>query len=201
MAYHNKDAYEDLKTLDVVRCVQNGDHELFEILVRRYQDRVYNTALRLIGNADDAADITQEVFLNCFRKIDLFRGDSEFLTWLYRITVNMVKNRWTYRERRGYGKTYSLFDVEHEDDRPLEAKLKSTSPGPHDLARDRELKDILMEKMGEIDPDYREVLVLRCVEQLSYEEIADVLNTSIGTVKSRIHRARELIRRKMEKYI
>jgi RNA polymerase sigma-70 factor (ECF subfamily) len=185
----------------IIRLVQQGDTDAFEDLVLRHQDRVFNTALRLLGDHEEAADVTQEVFVSCFRKIGSFRGDARFTTWLYRVTVNAVKNRWKHMERRGGNKTVSLQGNDRGDEMVLQDRLAAKGPSPRHSAGVREMHEILLEKLQELHADYREVLVVRGIECLSYEEIAAILGCSLGTVKSRLHRARELIRKKMRDYL
>lgn len=201
LAFQQSQPEAQLNCAEIVRRVQNGDDEAFALLVDRYQERVFNTALRMIGDYDEADDITQEAFLNCYRKLDSFRGDSQFTTWIYRITINVVKNRWKYKLRRGANKTFSLHAIKDPEEQSLEEQLPSEQPSPRQIAQDSELQAILMRKMDELHPDFREVLVLRCLESLSYNEIAEILECSIGTVKSRLHRAREILKEKMEKYL
>lgn len=176
---------------------QQGNLQAFDQLIRRYQDAVYNLAYRLLGNEDDAQDLAQEVFLTCFRKITTYRGESRFSTWLYRIVVNHVKNIWKYRERRAVKRHESL-DVpvrEEADERPCQ--VADCNPNPRDHAAAREELSILKERLYGLSMEHRQVLLLRYVEGLSYEEIAEVLNCTLGTIKSRISRARGELRKAM----
>ena len=184
----------------VERC-RTGERMAFDELISTHQDRVLNTAFRLMGNYDEALDLTQEVFLNCFRKIGNFKGDSALSTWLYRITVNTAKNRWKYQYSRGYHKTQSY-------DAPLEAGVEErvnqfpdAQPTPRKVAVDHEAMAFLEEKLKDLNEEHRDVLVLRYIEELSYEDIADILRISLGTVKSRIHRARAELRDVMKEHL
>ncbi len=184
----------------IQRC-QAGDRMAFDELISAHQDRVLNTAFRLMGNYDEALDLTQEVFLNCFRKIDSFKGDSSLRTWLYRITVNTAKNRWKYQASRGLNRMMSLDSPMDADDEERVKQVPDTHPTPRKVASDRETMAFLEGQMATMNEEQREVLVLRYVEELSYDEIAVILNVSLGTVKSRIHRARLDLRELMADHL
>jgi RNA polymerase sigma-70 factor (ECF subfamily) len=161
---------------------------------------VYNHAWRLLGDHDEASDLSQEVFVRVFRKIHLYRGDAAFSTWLYRITCNLAKNRWKQMERQGRQQTTSLDEPRSEDDaRTLD--LSDESPSPRQEAEGRESLAHLERELQRLRPEHREVLLLRFVEHLSYEEIAQALDTNLGTIKSRICRARQELREQMEKHL
>jgi RNA polymerase sigma-70 factor (ECF subfamily) len=188
---------QSAETALVERC-KAGDRLAFDELISTHQERVFNTAFRLMANYDEALDLTQEVFLNCFRKIGSFKGDSALSTWLYRITVNTAKNRWKYQQSRGMNRTQSLDAPLDSDDEERVRQYPDSQPTPRKVASDREAMEILERNLGHLQAEHREVLVLRYVEERSYEEIADVLRLSIGTVKSRIHRARNELRQLMQ---
>jgi len=184
----------------VDRC-KLGDSVAFDELISAHQDRVFNTAFRLMGNYEEALDLTQEVFLNCFRKIANFKGDSALSTWLYRITVNTAKNRWKYQQSRGLNRMTSMDAPMDADDEERVKQYPDTQPTPRKVATDRETMSFLEGHLLTLNEEHREVLVLRYMEELSYEEIAEILNLSLGTVKSRIHRARNELRDLMEEYL
>ncbi|MGB9691718.1 MAG: RNA polymerase sigma factor [Candidatus Sumerlaeaceae bacterium] len=184
----------------VARC-KAGDKLAFDELISAHQERVFNVAYRLMGNYDEALDLTQEVFLNCFRKIGTFKGDSALSTWLYRITVNTAKNRWKYQQSRGINRTDSLdAPNDNDSDKPL-SEYASPVPGPSEVASGREAMNRFEDCLQQLPPEYREVLVLRYIEELPYERIAEILRISLGTVKSRIHRARAELRELMRDYL
>jgi len=184
----------------VVERAQNGDMGAFDILIQRYQDQVYSVAYRLVGNEDDAADVAQEVFLAFFRHIQSYRGDSKLSTWLYRITVNMAKNLWSRQKRQGYDVTESLDEPQDDDpDSPAPVEmLADPAPNPRHRAAGTEIVEVIERKLQEIEPEFREVIVLRFIEGLSYEEIAEVTKEPLGTVKSRIFRARKALKDRMK---
>lgn len=185
----------------VARC-KAGDKLAFDELISSHQDRVFNVAYRLMGNYDEALDLTQEVFLTCFRKIGSFKGDSALSTWLYRITVNTAKNRWKYQQSRGLNRTDSLDAPlpDGEGEKSL-AQYPSADPSPSEVASGRQAMNRFEECLQKLPQEYREVLVLRYIEELSYEEIAEILRISLGTVKSRIHRARAELREMMHDFV
>ncbi len=184
-----------LREMDDLRLAQlsrEGRREAFGELVSRYQDRVYALALRLTGNADDAAEIAQEAFLKAWRALGAFRGESAFYTWLFRITVNEARTR--QRARAARPAPLSLDAARREDGpTPVEAAAART-PDPSDEAARAESRRLVEEGLGRLELEHREIIVLRDIEGRDYEEIADVLGCPRGTVKSRLHRARAALR-------
>lgn len=170
---------------DLVERCQAGHDSAFEDLVRRHQARAVNVAWRLLGNREDAVEVAQDAFVRVYRTLDGFRGDCEFTTWLYRIVVNLAHNKHRWWRRRGRAETETMDGVRQFAD--------PTVP-PDTAAIQNEFGRRLSEKIAALPASFREVLVLRNVEGLSYEEIAVVLGCTLGTVKSRIARAREALR-------
>jgi RNA polymerase sigma-70 factor, ECF subfamily len=183
-------ALEDQRLLS---ALQAGDEQAYEQLIQRFQTPVYNLAYRLLNDQADASDVLQEVFLKVFRNVGHFRGDSSLRTWLYRIAVNESHNRrrWLFRHRRGETGIEDAFDDSDVRDKPL----MDTGETPFDFTMNREAQILLEEGLAAINPVFRAVLVLREIEEMSYEEIAGILEVSIGTVKSRIVRGREALRK------
>lgn len=174
-------------------ALQSGDAAAYEKLLQRYQSPVYNLAWRLLNDPSDAADIVQEVFLKVFRNLEGFRNQSSLRTWIYRIAVNEAHNRrrWSFRHRRGETSLEAFFDHSESRERPL----VDASESPFDFAMNREAQLLMEEGLAAVSPVFRTALVLRELDELSYEEIAEVLEVSVGTVKSRILRGREALRR------
>ncbi len=179
----------------LISGLQAGDELAYEQLIERFQSPVYNLAYRLLNDQADASDVAQEVFLKIFRNVNSFRGDSSLRTWVYRIAVNESHNRrrWLFRHRRGETGIEDTFD----DSECREKPLMDAGETPFDFTMNREAQLLLEDALAEINPIFRAALVLREVEDMSYEEIADVLEVSIGTVKSRIVRGREALRRNL----
>jgi RNA polymerase sigma-70 factor (ECF subfamily) len=178
------------------------DEAAFNELVVTYERRVFALVFRMLGRREEAEDLAQEVFVQVFKAIDQFRGDSKLSTWIYRIAVNLCKNRTKYLSRRHVGETD---DVDAMAERAPLSAAKGVSVGdisrPDELVEGMQLEVIVKRAIAMIEPDFREVLILRDVEDMSYEEIASVTGLADGTVKSRIHRARGQLRLLVEKAI
>ena len=171
----------------IVRKVLGGDANAFETLVLEYEKNVYNIALRMTGNSEDAADMTQEAFIKAYNSLQSFRGDSKFSVWLYRIVSNVCLDFLRSRNRRP---TVSLSVEDDEgEDAQLDVADESQSP---ELLLDRKLtRESVRRGLDSLPPDYRQILLLREIQGLSYDEIAQALGLEVGTVKSRIFRARK----------
>ncbi len=174
----------------VARC-RAGDEAAFAELVTRHQQRALNVAYQLLRNHEDAVEVAQDAFVNIDRHMAEFRGDCEFTTWLHQIVVNLARNKLRWWQRRGQQAMVPLDD-------PHRPEWLAAGDPPDTLAGQTEFVERLGQELGRLPRKFREVLVLRNVEELSYEEIAVALRCSVGTVKSRIARAREELRRRMQ---
>lgn len=171
----------------VIQAVLDGDVNAYEALVKEYEKNVYNLALRMTGNSEDAADMAQEAFIKAYNSLTAFRGDSKFSVWLYRIVSNVCLDFLRSRSRK---QTVSL-STENDDGEEVELDIADETHSPEQLL-DRSLaRDAVRRGLAALPPDHREILLLREIQGLSYEEIADVLGLEAGTVKSRIFRARK----------
>ena len=176
----------------VVR-VQDGDKKAFDLLVLKYQLRVSKLVSRFLRNQSDVPDVVQEAFIKAYRALPNFRGESAFYTWLYRIAINTAKNHLVAQSRKSPANS---IDVQDAEDYGASEWLKEyASPEREALAA--ELGATIHQAMGELPPDLREAITLREIEGLSYEDIAAVMDCPIGTVRSRIFRAREAIDNKL----
>jgi RNA polymerase sigma-70 factor (ECF subfamily) len=188
-----------LDDANLVRQCQRGEREAMSFLIVKYQDRVYGTILKICQNRDDAAELTQDTFVKVLENITTFRKESSFYTWLFRVAVNLTLN---YCQRRFKLSPVSL-DAENERLEKDKAKLAAVladpkGPDPAAAAQQKELAQLVVNAIGQLSQDFRVVLVLRDIEQMSYAEIAEVLQIEIGTVKSRLSRARTLLRELLE---
>ncbi len=174
---------------------KSGDEAAFNEMVSRYWDRIYGMVHQLLRNQQDAEEVTQDAFIRAHRGLVNFRGDAAFSTWLYQIATNLARNRYWYWWRRKRDKTVS-FDQPVSDDNstPLSEVFATEAATPGDITVTQELVDHIAVGMEKISSKHREILILRNVKNMAYEEIAEVLGISVGTVKSRIARARESLR-------
>ncbi|MBS1854221.1 MAG: sigma-70 family RNA polymerase sigma factor [Acidobacteria bacterium] len=185
----------DLEDLRLVDALRESSESAYEELIHRFQQPVYALALRLLDDQGEACDVVQEVFIKVFRNIGNFRGQSSLKTWIYRITVNEAHNarRWFFRHRR---REVEL-DYTPDDARDWKEMIPDGSRSPYDVASDHEQHVMIEAALEQINPIFREAVVLRDIMDLSYEEIAEVIGASLGTVKSRILRGREALREKL----
>lgn len=179
---------------EFIERLKEGEAAAFDELVNRYTANIYSLLMRLTEDPEEARDLTQETFLSAFKAIKNFRGDADLKTWLYRIAVNESRNRFRWWKRRNRSSTISL-DAENVFGKTSEVADSAENPEAATLRREREIA--LRQALSELPTNYREVLVLRDIEGLSYEEVATALETNVGTVKSRIARGREELRKKL----
>jgi RNA polymerase sigma-70 factor (ECF subfamily) len=177
----------------LVEMVQRGDRSAFNVLVLRYQHKVLKLVTRYVRDPVEAEDIAQEAFIKAYRALPSFRGESAFYTWLYRIAANTAKNVLVSSRRRLVD--YNL-DLQDPDDYAAQVLLKD-SDTPEGMLLTEEIRQTVTEAMQQLPDDLREAITLRELEGLSYEEIAEVMECPVGTVRSRIFRAREAIDKKL----
>jgi RNA polymerase sigma-70 factor (ECF subfamily) len=179
------------------RC-RAGDEEAFDDLVRRHQQRAFNVAFQVLRDREDATEVAQDAFVRIYRSVENFRGECEFTTWLHQIVVNLARNRYRWWKRRGRQSSVSLDSPVEMGEGAVPVQLAASGDAPDVETVKAEFVELLSRRMEELPRKLCEVLVLRNVENLSYEQIAVVLDCSIGTVKSRIARAREALRERMQ---
>ncbi|NLK86073.1 MAG: sigma-70 family RNA polymerase sigma factor [Clostridiaceae bacterium] len=166
---------------------KSGDVAAFEELIDSYQKKVFNLALRIIGNYDDAADLAQETFVRIYKAISNFKEQSSFSTWVYRITTNVCLDELRRRKNK---KVVSLDEDIHMNDGDMKRQVMSEDPGPDEAAEREEVRRVVNDAINKLSEDLRVVITLRDLQGMSYEEIAKTLDLPGGTVKSRINRAR-----------
>ncbi len=168
-----------------------GDIAAFEQLIESYQKKIFNIALRMLGNYDDAGDLSQEVLIRIYKSIGSFKEQSSFSTWIYRITTNVCLDEIRKRKNR---KIISLDEEIRLEDGEMKRQIESEEPSPEETAEAKDLKKIVNDAIGKLSEEHRIVIVLRDLQGLSYEEIAEVLKCPEGTVKSRINRGRQALK-------
>jgi RNA polymerase sigma factor (sigma-70 family) len=184
---------------EVVRLVQDGNVAAFDRLIVKYRGRVYGVVYNLTSNREDAADLTQDIFIKAFQSIRRFQAQSSFFTWLYRIAINAT---FTHLRKNRLRSFFSLERVSEEDpaSREVLAALTDTTDGERD-AYIRELQDKLNEAMQKLSIKHRTVVTLFEIDGLSHQEIADIVSCSVGTVRSRLHYAKQLLQAELQPYM
>ena len=175
--------------LALVKRVQQGDRAAFDLLVVKYQHRILKLIMRYVKDPSEALDVAQEAFLKAYRAASSFRGDSAFYTWMYRIAINTAKNHLVSASRRA---AQFDFDIQDAEQYELTAKLQELDT-PEALAMSEQLRAKVLQTINQLPEDLRTAILLREVEGMSYEEIAQTMQCPVGTVRSRIFRAREAI--------
>jgi RNA polymerase sigma-70 factor (ECF subfamily) len=175
--------------LALVKRVQQGDRAAFDLLVAKYQHRILKLIMRYVKDPSEALDVAQEAFLKAYRAASSFRGDSAFYTWMYRIAINTAKNHLVSASRRA---AQFDFDIQDAEQYEVTAKLQELDT-PEALAMSEQLRAKVLQTINQLPEDLRTAILLREVEGMSYEEIAQTMQCPVGTVRSRIFRAREAI--------
>lgn len=179
----------------LIERIKNGDVAAYNDIVARYYDRIFARVSQLLKNKQDAEEVTQDAFIRAHRGLENFRGDAAFSTWLYQIATNLAHNRYWYWFRRKRDYSISLDQpLSADGDLTLENVMPCAGENPAEAAVTQEFVDRVSECMGDLNEKHKEVLILRNVKNMSYEEIAQQLEISVGTVKSRIARGRETLR-------
>lgn len=192
-----KESIFPLTDKNLIEKTKNGDNSAFEELVKKYEHKIYNLALRLTGNPEEAGDILQETFLKAYRSLNSFKGEANFSTWLYRIAMNIA----LMRKRKEKGKVFESIDApQFTAEGEITKEIPDWSTNPEAEIENKEVRNILTNALASLPDDYRAVLVLRDIQNLSNKEVSEILKLSIPTVKSRLHRARLFLRNEVSKY-
>ncbi|WNC69408.1 RNA polymerase sigma factor RpoE [Thalassotalea nanhaiensis] len=178
----------------LVQQVQNGDKNAFNLLVKKYQQKVMNLVSRYVKNQADVADVTQEAFIKAYRALGNFRGDSAFYTWLYRIAVNTAKNHLMAGSRKPPGSDIDVEEAEFYDS----GDALRENASPEKLLLTDEIRQLIFKTIEQLPEELRTAINLRELDGLSYEEIANVMDCPVGTVRSRIFRARDAVDKKIK---
>ena len=185
----------------VQRC-RRGDRDAFARLMRLYQRQIFNYTYRMLGNAEEAEDLTQDIFVAVFRGIRGFRGEAKFSTWLYRIALNQTRNRIKYLSRRNFfarqakrAEPGNNFTAEYPE------AIADSGPSPEQWIMTKDLVSRVQECLNQLEHQARQIIVLRDVQGFSYEELSQMLSLNLGTVKSRLHRARAALQECLAEHI
>ena len=182
----------------LINQLKKGDPRAFERLVHEHQHRVFGLCLRMLGNPQEAEDLAQEVFLTVFRAIKTFRAESQLSTWIYRITRNHCLNRIKFLKRRAHEKKQSIEDTPQS---LLSAQQNTNQTRPDKLAESRQMERLVAQHIASLSEEHRELIILRDVEHLTYDQIQEITGLAQGTVKSRLHRARMELARRIAPYL
>lgn len=180
----------------LIKQAQKGDNKAFELLIDEHFKKIYNIAYRLSGNEADASDMTQEVLIKIFRHIGSFSGNSKFSTWVYRVATNTCLDELKKIKRRS---TYSLDAELDTGENEVVVQVRDEAPTPDIAAEQKELSAAVGKAIKRLSPDHSAVVILRDIQGMSYEEVAKILNCSVGTVKSRLNRGRAQLKKILEK--
>lgn len=194
----SKTSARSIAESEFVAKLKAGDAEAFDALVNRYSGDVYALLFRLTDNAEEAGDLTQETFLKALKAIEKFRGDSELKTWLFRIAINESRNRFRWWKRRRREMTVSLDDHVGNSEASVHESIAGNSEDPEEETLRREREKLLLEALRSLPEVYRESVILFEIEGYSYEQICRLLDINLGTVKSRIARGREELRKRLK---
>lgn len=179
--------------LKLIKKAQKGDVASFEKIIEVYQPIIYNISYRFAGNADDAADMAQEVFLKMFKNINTFQFKSKLSTWIYRVATNTCLDMVKRKSRQA--SAYSIDDgIEDDEGNVTVGEVADAGPTPDEVVEQYEVRDIVNSAISQLSEDYKTVIILRDVQGLPYDEIAEIVDCSVGTVKSRISRGRKNLR-------
>ncbi len=182
------------ETERLVSAFKAGRRESFDRLVELYSPRLYRAAFGLLGSKQDAEEVVQDAFVRAYRALDNFRGDSSFETWMHRIAVNLARNKFHWNRRRGEGLLTSISESQDDNGDWQEINLPDNRMRPDRSLENSEMENRIMKGLSELPDSLRETMVLRHLDDMPYEEIAEKLECKVGTVKSRLARGRELLK-------
>jgi RNA polymerase sigma-70 factor (ECF subfamily) len=185
----------------LIKAFQKGDKKAFDELVIKHKDRIFNLCYRFLGDYEEANDSAQEAFVKAYASLNTFRLESAFSTWLYRIAVNTCKNKLGSAAYRAKRKTVSLDNPGKNEDGPLPVEIQNGTPSPLARMEEKEKMALVQKALDTLPTEFKMVVTLRDVEGLSYEDIAEITGLHLGTVKSRIARARTELRNKLRGFL
>jgi RNA polymerase sigma-70 factor (ECF subfamily) len=196
-----KDKSNDDHDFEIVQRCKKGDVDAFEELVNKYQKKAFNISYRMTGDYHEAAEVVQDAFVSVYKNIKDFRGKSKFSTWLYSIVVNLSRNKLKQLRARAYKEDCSLDDPVQTQDGQMKVEYASNNPSAYEILERHEGKQKIWGCISTLEAEFRETIVLRDIRGFSYDEISVMLNIAIGTVRSRLHRARLAVKDCLKKFI
>jgi RNA polymerase sigma-70 factor (ECF subfamily) len=189
------------KEAEFVARLQANEDAAYDELVRTYHASVFHVAYRMLGDSGDAADVVQDIFIKVFRNVRGFRGDSSLKTWIFRIAFSEILNRLRWWRRRFRSSTVSLDDDRKGTGTPIHFHLRAATPSPHQALESKEREHAIQQALTKLSGEHRSIVILRDIEGFSYNEIADILGVSCGTVKSRLARARADMKKSLTRFM
>jgi len=192
-------ATRDQRDLTLIRRIRRGDHAAFRGLVGHYQNPIYALCFRMLGSREEAEDVAQEVFLSIHRSLHAWRGESRFYTWLYRVATNHCKNRIKYLSVRNFHRAEDLESTAYSQH--LAANPTAGSTNPEQVVAGQRLEVIILRELANLEPEHRVLIILRDFQGLAYQDIIEITGLQEGTLKSRLHRARVALKRRIHPYL
>lgn len=186
---------------ELIERFVTGERACFEALVKKYQTLVFNVCAKMLRDRQEALDVAQDIFLKLFESLKNFRHEAKFSTYLYSVTLNSCRNRLRALSTRRRHEAFSLDCPVQGVDGPIRRELAGNEPTPRQSASEQEEKELVLKELHALSQEYKEIIVLKDIEGLKYEEIAQVLDIDMGTVKSRLNRARQALRERLERLL
>ena len=191
----------NIEDREIIEKFLEGDITYFDKLVLKYKQMVFNVCLKMLGNYEEALEVSQDIFLKVYESLKNFRFEAKFSTYLYKITLNSCRSRLRALRRRKKLEYFSIDEPLETAEGKLKREFESPDPNPKEVLEEKERQSLVIKALFSLNPEYREILILRDIEGLEYKEIAKILNINLGTVKSRLNRARNILKEKLEKIL
>ena len=191
----------NIEDREIIEKFLEGDITYFDKLVLKYKQMVFNVCLKMLGDYDEALEVTQDIFLKVYESLKNFRFEAKFSTYLYKITLNSCRSRLKALRRKKKIEYFSIDEPFETTEGGLKREFESSCPNPKEVLEEKEKQSLVIKALFSLNPEYREILILRDIEGLEYKEIAKILNINLGTVKSRLNRARNILKEKLEKIL
>jgi len=191
----------NIEDKEIIEKFLKGDITYFDKLVLKYKQMVFNVCLKMLGDYEEALDVSQDIFLKVYESLKNFRFEAKFSTYLYKITLNSCRSRLKALRRRKKIEYFSIDEPLETAEGKLKREFEGSRPNPKEVLEEKERQSLVIKALFSLNPEYREILILKDMEGLEYKEIAEILNINLGTVKSRLNRARNILKEKLEKIL